>query len=249
MAQDPTQFLADLWNTLMANPIYLIGIVIAFGILYFIYLQAKKGKAEFKEIPLREFVVSDMENVQALSGTPQFNKRLRIGAMQIGKIKEISLIFYQDSEQLEDKTKKGKLEPVKLTEFYLFKIYDSYGIIDEIKEATINRIFKDYKYCLVDKDAVEIGSTDCVIAEKTAFVPYGGVYVFSGVAREYIRTIIFKKIDEQKLEGLANFLKKMTYLEVKQASRIEKYDKLTELEKSKWDKRTTDIVRDAEQGD
>lgn len=234
------------WIDLATHPIGLILIAIVTIALIYHFFFRKGPEDKFEIERFEDKVAEDIDKKFKLKGIP-VKGTLMQGFDFLGRV-DMWLrmrgahvpLTYDDKkgrfvETFEKKTIKGKAvkSPVKTPyDVYIFRIRKGNALSRAL------RLSKNI-YALVEANHlsnfdVSKGFRTWNLKPHVEFKIWGGMYITSESAEEIISDIAIKRSHENTLTFLMNYARKIIYLELRHAKRLDRYRTAKEIEAKNW---------------
>lgn len=217
-------FYQEIFN-FIGSPIgmFLLLIIVVIAVIA-IYIWKKAHEQEFELVDFREEGYEDIEKKLDLFGT-KVNGFLTRGFDPIGHVMKY---HHEKGEhkpfKVDKKTQKIYVDDSVSAipyDFYIFQIGNKIRILRWIGIGT--------KYVIVDtKFIVNLNPFERLkyvwnINKDIQFINWGNIYVCSTAGEEYVTDIAMKRSNENTVTYLMNYAKKIIYLEMQHAKKVDMY--------------------------
>lgn len=223
------------WVTTFPNYLIVAGVVVAY-IIYTFY--SKKGKREeiFEIEDFRESAYIETEKLLNNFGI-DIDCYLVKGIEPLGRVSKFYHFVGEIQFEIPEEMKKNK-EKIPRVDLWILRLGKK-SIFDFIFGA------KPFEYLIIDQAHIqpyEGSRKRWAVWEDVSFVPYGNCFITSQQGVDYLNDISFRRMQEEILTHTQNFPRKVSYLELKQAKVMERFQASIESKQSYFDKYKKDML-------
>lgn len=229
--------------------IMLIGLI-GVGLYYFItrYITGKGEEDKFEIETFEDVVLKDLDEKMKVRGV-KTNCALVQGFDFLGSVDrwmrergKHERLIYDDKKGKFIEQADPKKKEFKDYDIYIFRIWNTNFLFKMLG-------FGQKKYIIVSKDHIINLDTKKTnlhqwnLKANIQMVRWGGVFISSAVAEDYVSDISIKRSHENTMTFMMNYARKIIYLEMKHSQVIDKYAMKKKIDRKSWEsyKKAEDI--------